>query len=418
MLRARGYRIVDSEDDCDILLLNTCSVRDAAEQKAHRQGALHPGAQTEAAGLRPGHPRLHGAEPRRRAAGPPARRRPDRGHPEIPPRARLPRQSPGRPGCRGARSGKRSSTSARKPARRTRSATTWRPEGRQVTAFVSIQQGCDMNCSFCIVPKTRGDERSRPMEDIVAECRELAERGVREITLLGQIVTSYGRQERRPGRGHRLRAAARARPRDRRPRAHPLHLAPSARIQAGPGRGLRPPPQAVRATSTCRSQSGSNRILRAMNRPYTRERYLEIVRALRAVRPGMYFSTDVIVGFPGRDGRGFRADALAVRGGRLRHGLRLQVLHPQRDPGRGHAGPGARGSEGEAQPGSARSSREELRPAQPGDPGHGPGGAGRGARQDRAALHRPDPGQPGRRVRGVARGWWDPSFRSGSPGPR
>ena len=66
---------------------------------------------------------------------------------------------------------------------------------RQVSAFVSIQQGCNMDCAFCIVPKTRGDERSRPMDDIVRECTELAERGVREITLLGQIVTSYGRRD-------------------------------------------------------------------------------------------------------------------------------------------------------------------------------------------------------------------------------
>src|SRR5690606_35732884 len=66
---------------------------------------------------------------------------------------------------------------------------------RKVSAFVSIQQGCNMSCHFCIVPKTRGDERSRPMEDIVAECRHLAERGVREVTLLGQIVTSYGRRD-------------------------------------------------------------------------------------------------------------------------------------------------------------------------------------------------------------------------------
>lgn len=66
---------------------------------------------------------------------------------------------------------------------------------RQITAFVSIQQGCNMDCSFCIVPKTRGDERSRPMDAIVAECRVLAARGVREVTLLGQIVTSYGRRD-------------------------------------------------------------------------------------------------------------------------------------------------------------------------------------------------------------------------------
>ena len=73
---------------------------------------------------------------------------------------------------------------------------------RPVTAFVSIQQGCDMACTFCIVPKTRGDERSRPMDDIVAECRGLVERGVREITLLGQIVTSYGRRDHATNAGH------------------------------------------------------------------------------------------------------------------------------------------------------------------------------------------------------------------------
>src|SRR5690606_18545160 len=62
----------------------------------------------------------------------------------------------------------------------------------QVSAFVSIQQGCNLDCAFCLVPKTRGAERSRPMDDIVRECDQLAARGVREITLLGQIVTSYG----------------------------------------------------------------------------------------------------------------------------------------------------------------------------------------------------------------------------------
>src|SRR5690606_30475583 len=68
-------------------------------------------------------------------------------------------------------------------------------KGLQPSAFVSIMQGCNMNCAFCIVPKTRGKERCRTIEDIVDECRNLAEKGTREVTLLGQIVTSYGRRE-------------------------------------------------------------------------------------------------------------------------------------------------------------------------------------------------------------------------------
>ena len=169
----------------------------------------------------------------------------------------------------------------------------------QISAFVSIQQGCNMDCAFCIVPKTRGDERSRPMEDIVAECRALAHRGVREITLLGQIVTSYGRRD----------------------YAHTDGISPFVqlleRVSAIDGieriRFTSPHPRGFkqdlvdaygRLPKLCGyvhlpMQSGSDRILRAMNRPYTRERYFEIVEALRAVRPDMYFSTDIIVGFPG-----------------------------------------------------------------------------------------------------------------------
>jgi tRNA-2-methylthio-N6-dimethylallyladenosine synthase len=170
---------------------------------------------------------------------------------------------------------------------------------RQVTAFVSIQQGCNMDCTFCIVPKTRGDERSRPMHDIVTECRLLAERGVREITLLGQIVTSYGRHEYAHTGGvppfvqllerlHEFDGLARLRFTSPHPRGFTQDL-----VEAY-----------SRLPKLCEYvhlplQSGSDRILRAMNRPYTRARYLQIVESLRRARPGMYFSTDVIVGFPG-----------------------------------------------------------------------------------------------------------------------
>src|SRR5208283_777292 len=170
---------------------------------------------------------------------------------------------------------------------------------RPVTAFVSIQQGCDMACTFCIVPKTRGDERSRPMDDIVDECRGLVDCGVREITLLGQIVTSYGRRDPAAAGGvmpfvqllERVQAiAGLARIRFTSP--HPLGFRRELVEAYG------------RLSKLCGYvhlplQSGSNRILRAMHRPYTRERYREIVDDLRRVRPDMHFSTDVIVGFPG-----------------------------------------------------------------------------------------------------------------------
>jgi tRNA-2-methylthio-N6-dimethylallyladenosine synthase len=156
-----------------------------------------------------------------------------------------------------------------------------------------------MDCAFCIVPKTRGDERSRLMDEIVRECEELAERGVREVTLLGQIVTSYGRRDYEHTGGTT-------------PFVQLLE-----RINAIPGirriRFTSPHPRGFkddlveaygRLEKLCEYvhlplQSGSDRILRAMNRPYSRARYLEIVAALRRVRPGMYFSTDIIVGFPG-----------------------------------------------------------------------------------------------------------------------
>jgi tRNA-2-methylthio-N6-dimethylallyladenosine synthase len=176
---------------------------------------------------------------------------------------------------------------------------------RQVSAFVSIQQGCNMDCAFCIVPKTRGDERSRPMDDIVRECAELAERGVREITLLGQIVTSYGRRDYAHTGGitpfvqllervHAIEGIARIRFTSPHPRGFKDDLVQAyARLPKLCGYVHLP------------MQSGSDRILRAMNRPYTRERYREIVASLRAVRSDMYFSTDVIVGFPGETDEDF-----------------------------------------------------------------------------------------------------------------
>jgi tRNA-2-methylthio-N6-dimethylallyladenosine synthase len=189
---------------------------------------------------------------------------------------------------------------------------------KAVTAFVSIMQGCNQYCTFCIVPYTRGEERSRSIPDIVAECRQLVAQGVREITLLGQIVTSYGRR----GGGD---ASSPGRSRDEGVAPHPLRrgVATTPFVQLIEAvheidgveriRFTSPHPKGygddlvaayARLPKLVESahlpvQSGSDRVLKLMHRGYTRARYLEIIRKLRAARPGIGITSDIIVGFPG-----------------------------------------------------------------------------------------------------------------------
>jgi tRNA-2-methylthio-N6-dimethylallyladenosine synthase len=198
---------------------------------------------------------------------------------------------------------------------------------RAVTAFVSIMQGCNQRCTFCIVPFTRGDERSRTISDIVAECRELVARGVKEITLLGQIVTSYGK------RGDVWTAAAseaRRRFSDGTSEAKaPSPLRAAGAVQESPFVQLLEAIHEIEGLERIRftsphpkgygedlieayarlpklvesahipAQSGSDRVLKAMHRGYTRERFLAIIQKLRAVQPAIGITTDFIVGFPG-----------------------------------------------------------------------------------------------------------------------
>lgn len=297
MLRARGYRIVGAESECDIMLLNTCSVRDAAEQKAIAKAANVSARKKKQPDFVLG---ILGCMAQNRGA-------------EL--LDRLPdvdlivgtqkfHQVPDYlDNLRAARAaGVPVGETIVDIAAEAGSQNTIREhvlEEKQVSAFVSIQQGCNMDCAFCIVPKTRGDERSRPMDEIVRECEELAVRGVREVTLLGQIVTSYGRRDYTHTGGvspfvqliervHAIPGIARIRFTSPHPRGFKQDL-----VEAY-GRLPKLCPYVHLPL-----QSGSNRILKAMNRPYTWERYREIVDALRAVVPGMYFSTDIIVGFPG-----------------------------------------------------------------------------------------------------------------------
>jgi len=170
---------------------------------------------------------------------------------------------------------------------------------KSITAFVSIMQGCNQYCTFCIVPYTRGRERCRSIEDIVAECRELAEGGVKEITLLGQIVNSYGKREIgvKDGKSafvqlieavHAIDGIERIRFTSPHPKGYGEDLVEAyARL-----------PKLVEHAHLP-VQSGSNRMLKLMHRGYTRERFEELVRQLRATAPDIGIGTDIIVGFPG-----------------------------------------------------------------------------------------------------------------------
>lgn len=172
-------------------------------------------------------------------------------------------------------------------------------KSQQVSAFVSIMQGCNQYCTFCIVPYTRGEERSRSIEEIAAECRQLASEGFKEITLLGQIVTSYGKREigTREGKSafvqlldavHEIEGLERIRFTSPHPKGYGDDL-----VEAY-----------GRLPKLCESahipvQSGSDRVLKLMHRGYTRDRFLGIIQKLRTAQPRIGLTTDIIVGFPG-----------------------------------------------------------------------------------------------------------------------
>ncbi len=309
MLRARGYDIAPSERDADVVLLNTCSVRDLAERKAvgkmnllaHLKGrkpelvlgymgcmAQSRGAalaeKQSAVNLVVGTQRFH---------------RVPEYLDEI-----------------FARDGGDAIVDV---AEESGSESTIKDHvlgtngDRQVAGFVSIMQGCEMYCTFCIVPYTRGSERSRPIAEIVEEVRRLVEEGVKEVTLLGQIVTSYGRKEIRKKNGKSafvqlLEAVNEVKglERIRFTAPHPKGFGDDL-VQAY-----------ADLPKLCEHahlpvQSGSNRILKAMNRGYTREWYLRIVDKLRAAQPKIAISTDIIAGFPGETEEEFEQTASLMR---------------------------------------------------------------------------------------------------------
>jgi tRNA-2-methylthio-N6-dimethylallyladenosine synthase len=178
---------------------------------------------------------------------------------------------------------------------------------RGVSAFVTIQKGCDNRCTFCIVPTTRGAELSRPSAQILSEVRALVERGAREITLIGQNVNSYGLKVPGEKTFAQLLYAVAAVPdvlRIRYTTSHPRDMGPDV-------------VQAYRDLSQLASglhlpvQSGSDRVLKRMKRFYTRGEYLRLVEALTEARPDIALTSDIIVGFPGETDEDF-ADTMSL----------------------------------------------------------------------------------------------------------
>ncbi|MFH1807342.1 MAG: tRNA (N6-isopentenyl adenosine(37)-C2)-methylthiotransferase MiaB [Pseudomonadota bacterium] len=289
LMQGAGYTLTEDPEGADVVIVNTCEVRDKADQKMlSAVGRLretkdaHPGQVVVVAGCGA---QLRGARLLERNAHVDVVLGPD----QI---AELP-----------------ALVAAVRHERVPRVATDWwqgagadpaaRLEGEfphgEVTAFVTAMTGCDNCCSYCIVPTTRGHERSRPVADILEEVRGLAQVGVREVTLLGQSVNAYGRT---------LDGAP--------PFAELLHQVAAvegvARIRFMTSHPRFVDDALVRAFSSLEAvcshlhlpvQSGSDRILLAMRRRYDRQLVLERIQALRAARPELALTTDVIVGFPG-----------------------------------------------------------------------------------------------------------------------
>ena len=306
MLRSRGYSIVEDERDADVILLNTCSVRDQAEQKAVGKAyRLLPNRKKRAGTV------AVPADGRRRIVGIMGCMAQNRGRalldalPDLDLLVgtqkfhRVPEHLDKLLATMRGLGPRPSTIVDLDEEAGSQNAIRMHEPGRKISAFVSIMQGCDMRCAYCIVPKTRGRERARPPEDIVEEVRELVAAGTCEVTLLGQIVNRYGLREfpTRDGKSPFVQLLEKLSEIDglRRIRFTSPHPSGFREDLVDAYRRLPKLCNYIHLPA----QSGSDKILKAMRRPYTRERFLALVAALRAAREDMYFSTDVIVGFPG-----------------------------------------------------------------------------------------------------------------------
>lgn len=298
---AEGYVATDTAEDADMVLLNTCHIREKASEKLYSDlGRLRPLKATKPdlkIGVAGCVAQAEGAEILRRmplvdlVVGPQSYHR-------LPAMARA------------AEAGEKT-VDTDFPEEDKFDHLPERPKASvRPTAFLTVQEGCDKFCAFCVVPYTRGAEVSRPADRIMAEARGLVEKGVREITLLGQNVNAYhGTGE---GGGWTLARLVRALAkvdgleRIRYTTSHPNDMEDDLIAAHGEEEKLMP-------YLHMPVQSGSDRILKAMARKHTAEDYLRLIERIRAARPDMLMSGDFIVGFPGETDADFEATMDLIR---------------------------------------------------------------------------------------------------------
>lgn len=285
LLEAMGYIETDEEKDADLVVFNTCSVRHSAENKVF-------GKVGEVIGLKRKNPQLMVAFGGCMAQTPEARAILKKQGVDVVfgthnihelPLLLEEAYTTGKPVIRVLE--KTEGIAEALPAKRQSG----------ISAFVNIMFGCNNFCSYCIVPYTRGRERSRRPDDIVKEIRLLAHQGYKEVTLLGQNVNSYGRGlEEKVDFADLLKMVCEVEgiERVRFTTSHPKDM--SDKLIDTMAKEAK-----VCEHAHVAMQAGSNKILKLMNRRYTREHYLELTRKMRDRIPGIAITTDIIVGFPG-----------------------------------------------------------------------------------------------------------------------
>lgn len=309
VMAVHGYAQADSADEAEVAVLNTCHIREKASEKLfsdlgrlRRRPAGRPmdgGEKVPIVVVAGCVAQAEGAEIMRRAPWVDVVVGPQTYH-------RLPEL------VRRAQAGERGLLDIDFPLESKFDRLPEESAGQGPAAFLTIQEGCDKFCSFCVVPYTRGAEHSRPAGAVLAEAERLIERGAREITLLGQNVNAYHGEA--PGGGAewglgRLIRALADRPglaRIRYTTSHPRDMDEDLIAAHGEVPALMP-------YLHLPVQSGSDRVLAAMGRRHTSRDYLELVDRLRAARPDLALSSDFIVGHPGEDEAAFEATMALVR---------------------------------------------------------------------------------------------------------